>query len=87
MWYTDHARVVTGSANCIPHFDVDHLPTPEARYDAQVEALATSISQRLLPSCLAMSRSELKELATGMAVIELKYLHTRWRSRPASDLR
>ena len=33
------------------------------------------ISSRLMPSCPSLSPTELKELATGMAVIELKYLH------------
>ena len=45
------------------------------RYDAQIEQLATLISARLGPSCASLSPDALKELATGMAVIEFKYLH------------
>lgn len=55
-----------------------HLAAPtlnQARTVVVLERLAREIAERVRPVCAHLSETELLALASGMAVIELKFLH------------
>ena len=46
----------------------------DAHSKRALERLTFEIMERIRPSCLELSEEGLRELATGMAILELKYL-------------